>query len=60
MFPSPKDHPYLYGIILFFIFVFFLWLSQGGPSRTGSGPFIKPFAPLDSGDTYTEPIFPNR
>lgn len=34
------------------VLLFFIWLITGGPSRIQNGPFIKPPAPLDTGESY--------
>jgi hypothetical protein len=38
------------------VIFFLLWLSQGGHLKKDEGLFMKPVAPLGSGETYDEPI----
>ena len=44
---------HLKGLILILIILWFVWFFFGGPQRdTKNDPFIKPAAPIDSGQTY--------
>jgi hypothetical protein len=49
-----KDHPDLKWLVLILIGMWFVWFFTGGPARfdTSEGPFLKPSAPLDTGDSY--------
>ena len=44
---------HLRGIIIILIVLWFVWFFTGGPQRLGNDkPFIKPAAPLDTGEKY--------
>ena len=45
------DH--LKGIIIILVILWFVWFFTGGPQRAGNDkPFIKPAAPIDTGEKY--------
>lgn len=55
--PALKD---LKLLIIAFAVLWIIWYFTGGPGRSQEGkPFIKPTAPLDSGQTYGPNDFVN-
>lgn len=44
--------------ILFIIVMWFIWFYGGGPQRYNDyeGPYIKPPAPVSTGETYGPPL----
>ena len=43
----------LKGFILILIVLWLVWFFTGGPQRAGNDkPFIKPAAPIDTGEVY--------
>lgn len=49
-------------VVFMLILLWFVWLFTGGPKseRAQGGPFLKPLAPLDTGETYGEDSFFRR
>lgn len=54
-----EGHPEIFYFILILIGIYVLWLISGGPERASQhkdDKFQRPLAPLDSGNTYDEPL----
>lgn len=50
------DHPTLPVVIGLIVVLFAAWLITGGPNRDPGGKFIKPAAPVDTGEVYDEQL----